>query len=148
MKTKLDELLEKWREQSKYYKEHDSSQSTSLIIDGCILELEAIKDSLNYPVECGDPWHNKPTDQPDWRCPTCYPTEPSPNIFSHDPVDEPSTEPLPSKDKRLWLTEHEKFLEAWMDLATRMLLNLDAETEDNTMLRNAFNQYRKSIGKP
>ena len=55
MKTKLDELLEKWREQSKYYKEHDSSQSTSLIIDGCILELEAIKDSLNDGVGTSPP---------------------------------------------------------------------------------------------
>jgi len=145
MKTKLDELLEKWQMETNWVELHFKGAAR---MHRWIAELTTIKDSLNYPVECGDPWHNKPTDQPDWRCPTCYPTEPSPNIFSHDPVDEPSTEPLPSKDKRLWLTEHEKFLEAWMDLATRMLLNLDAETEDNTMLRNAFNQYRKSIGKP
>ena len=102
MKTKLDELLEKWRFTASVY---HGGMTHEIVTD-----LEAIKDSLNYPV------------------------------------DEPQTKPFPLKVRQ---TEQEKFLEAWMREVTNTLFFLTSvpqSQKDSTGY--AFNEYRKSIGKP
>ena len=107
MTTKLDELLEKWREEAE--RVHISVYVEA--VRDCIADIEAIKNSLN------------------------------------DPVDEPPTKPLPSKDKRLWLTEQEKCLEAWM-MEVTYILERTVNWDKGQRLNIAFAAYRKSIGKP
>ena len=106
MKTKLDVLLEKWRSELVEKERKNiplnpfgnermlANIETELAVSKqFIAELTAVKDYQNDPV---DDMHQ-------------VGQEVAAEMMFKD-----SVKPSPSKDKRLWLTEQEKFLEAWM----------------------------------